>query len=153
MVKNPPCNAEDVGLIPVQATKFPHAFRQLSLQAATTEPACSGAHVSQLESLWTATKPTGCDQRSRGTKKDPMQQIKKQNKQAKTVKLRMCLVLSWSVMSDSLLPHVRGDSPGKNTGVSCHVLLQGIFPTQGSNPGLPHCRRILYHLSHQGSPN
>ena len=38
---------------------------------------------------------------------------------------------------------VPGDSPGKNTGVGCHALLQGIFPTQGSNPGLPHCRRIL----------
>ena len=45
------------------------------------------------------------------------------------------------------------DSPGKNTGVGCHVLLQGIFPTQGSNPGLSHCRRILYCLSHQGSPH
>ena len=44
------------------------------------------------------------------------------------------------------------DSPGKNTGVGCHALLQGIFPTQGSNPGLLHCRRILYRLSHQGSP-
>ena len=42
--------------------------------------------------------------------------------------------------------------PGKNTGMGCHALLQGIFPTQGSNPGLPHCRQILYHLSHQGSP-
>ena len=40
---------------------------------------------------------------------------------------------------------VHGDSPGKNTGVGCHALLQGIFPTQGSNPGLPHCRLILYH--------
>ena len=39
------------------------------------------------------------------------------------------------------------DSPGKNTGVGCHALLQGIFLTQGSNPGLPHCRRILYCLS------
>ena len=47
---------------------------------------------------------------------------------------------------------VHGDFPGKNTGVGCHALLQGIFPTQGSNPGLLHCRRILYHLSHQGSP-
>ena len=47
---------------------------------------------------------------------------------------------------------VHGDSPGMNTGVGCHALLQGIFPTQGSNPGLPHCRRILYHLSHQGRP-
>ena len=42
--------------------------------------------------------------------------------------------------------------PSKNTGVGCHVLLQGIFPTQGLNPALPHCRQILYHLSHQGSP-
>ena len=48
-------------------------------------------------------------------------------------------------------PSVHWDSPGKNTGVGCHALLQGIFPTQGSNPGLPHCRWILYHLSHRGS--
>ena len=47
---------------------------------------------------------------------------------------------------------VHGDSPGKNTGVDCHALLQGIFPTQGSNPGLPHRRRVLYQLSYQGSP-
>ena len=47
---------------------------------------------------------------------------------------------------------VHEDSPGKNTRVGCHALLQGIFPTQGSNPGLLHCRRILYCLSHQGSP-
>ena len=47
---------------------------------------------------------------------------------------------------------VHGDSRGKNTGVGCHALLQGIFPPQGSNPGLLHCSRILYHLSHQGSP-
>jgi len=38
-------------------------------------------------------------------------------------------------------------SPGQNTGVGNHSLLQGIFPIQGSNPGLPHCRRILYHLA------
>ena len=47
---------------------------------------------------------------------------------------------------------VHGDSPGKNTGVGCHALCQGIFPTQGSSPGLLHCRWILYHLSHQESP-
>ena len=46
----------------------------------------------------------------------------------------------------------RGDSPGKNTGVGSHPLLQEIFPTQGSNLGLPHGRQILYHLSHWGSP-
>ena len=47
--------------------------------------------------------------------------------------------------------HGDGDSPGKNTGVGCHALLQGILPTQGSNPDLPHCRQILYHLSYQES--
>ena len=47
---------------------------------------------------------------------------------------------------------VHGDSPGKNTGVGCHALLQRIFPMQGSNPALPCCRRILYHLNHQGTP-
>ena len=46
---------------------------------------------------------------------------------------------------------VHGDSPGKNTGGGCHALLQEIFPTQGLKPGLLHCRRTLYHLSHQGS--
>ena len=45
---------------------------------------------------------------------------------------------------------VYGDSPGKSTGVGCHALLQGIFPTQGLNPSLPHCRWILYWLSHKG---
>ena len=48
---------------------------------------------------------------------------------------------------------VHGDSPGKNTGVGCHALLQGILPTQRSNPGLPCCRQILYRLSYQGNLN
>ena len=46
---------------------------------------------------------------------------------------------------------VHVDSPGKNAVWCCHVRLQGIIPAQGSNPGLPHCRWILYHLSHQGN--
>ena len=56
----------------------------------------------------------------------------------------------WTVTHQA--PSVHGDSPGKNTGVGSRSLLQGIFPTQGSNPGLLHCGWILYHLSHQGSP-
>ena len=47
---------------------------------------------------------------------------------------------------------VHGILPGKTTGVVNHSLLQWIFPTQRSNLGLPHCRWILYRLSHQGSP-
>ena len=59
----------------------------------------------------------------------------------------------WHAMLACSLPDsfVHESSPGKNPGVGCHALLPGIFPTQGSNPGLPHCRWILYHLSHQGS--
>ena len=45
------------------------------------------------------------------------------------------------------------DFPGKGTRAGCHFLLQEIFPTQGLNPGLLHCRQTLYHLSHQGSPD
>ena len=47
---------------------------------------------------------------------------------------------------------VHGGYPGKNTGVGCHALLQGIFSTQRSTPGFPYCWWILYHLSHEGSP-
>ena len=47
---------------------------------------------------------------------------------------------------------VCGDSPNKNTGVGCYAPFQRIIPTQGWNPGLPHCRWILYCLNHQGSP-
>ena len=58
---------------------------------------------------------------------------------------------SCSVMSDSLQPHGLynpWNSPGQNTGVDGLSLLQGIFPTQGSNPGLPPYGQTLYHLSH-----
>ena len=66
-----------------------------------------------------------------------------------------------SFMSNSLWPYGLSparllcpwDSSGKNTRVDCHFLIQGIFSTQGSNPGLPHCRQILYLLHHEGSPN
>ena len=66
-----------------------------------------------------------------------------------------CESESHSVMSDSLRPHGLYsplNSPGQNIGVGSLSLLQGIFPTQGLNPDLPHCRRILYQLNHKGSP-
>ena len=62
---------------------------------------------------------------------------------------------SHPVVSDSLRPHglySPRNSPGQNTGVGSCSLLQRIFPTQGSNPGLAHCRWILYQLSYKGSP-
>ena len=89
---------------------------------------------------------------------------------AQMVKSPHATAKTWSdqIRSDQLLSRVRllrphglwparllcpWDSPGKNTGVGCHFLLQGIFLTQESNPGLLHCRQMLYCLSHQGSPN
>ena len=60
------------------------------------------------------------------------------------------------VVSNSLRPHglySPWNSPSQNTGVGGHSLLQGIFPTQGWNTGLPHCRWVLYQVSHQGSPD
>ena len=64
-------------------------------------------------------------------------------------------VKSGSAVSYSLWPgglYSPRSSPGQNTGAGSLCLLQGIFPTQGSNPGLPYCRRILYQLTHKGSP-
>ena len=72
----------------------------------------------------------------------------------------MVCMLGHSVTSDSMRPYglwparlLRPrDSPGKNTGVDCHILLQGIVLTQGSNQHLLHCTQILDPLSHLGSP-
>ena len=62
--------------------------------------------------------------------------------------LTLCNPMDCSLPGSS----VHRDFPGKSTGVGCHALLQGIFPTKGSNPGLPHCRQILYHLEPPGKP-
>ena len=65
---------------------------------------------------------------------------------------QLCLTLCDPMDYNPPGSSVHGDSPGKHTGVGCHALLQGIVPTQGLNAGLLHCRWILYHLCHQGSP-
>ena len=91
----------------------------------------------------------------------PSRAVRMLMNKAKIRNLQVCydsLHLSHSVVSDFL--HLMDcsppgscpwDFPGKNTEVGCHLLLQGILPTQGSKPGFLHCRQNLYHLSHQGS--
>ena len=83
------------------------------------------------------------------------------NKFYHTLSMQLCCVLcyAWSCPTlcdpmNSSPPYssVPGDSPGWNTGVGCHALLQGIFQSQGSNAGLPHCRQFLYHLCYLGGP-
>ena len=71
------------------------------------------------------------------------------NKSVKVLVTQLCPTLCDST-DCSFCPW---DFTGKNTGVGCHFLLQGIFPTQGLNPSLPHCRWIAYHLSHCGKPS
>ena len=71
---------------------------------------------------------------------------------SRAVVIQSCPILCDSMDCSPPVSSVHADSPGKNTGVGCHALLHGIFPSQGSNPGLLHCKWILYHLSHQGSP-
>ena len=69
----------------------------------------------------------------------------------KVLVAQSCLTLCPPWTAASQAPLSMGFSR-QNTGVGFHSLLQGILPTQGLNPGLPHCRQILSHLSHQGSP-
>ena len=73
----------------------------------------------------------------------------------------MCLFQLWfsqaicpvvGLLDHMMVSYCSWDSSGKNTGISCHALFQWIFPTQGYNPDFPHCRWILYPLSHQGIP-
>ena len=61
-----------------------------------------------------------------------------------------CSVVSYSLQPQGL--YSPWNSPGQNTGMGSLSLLQGIFPTQGSNPGLSHCGQILYQLSHKATP-
>ena len=73
-----------------------------------------------------------------------------ERKKVKSLSRARLFATPWIVACTKLLRP--WDFQGKSTGVGCHFLLQGIFPTQGSNPGLSHYRQTLYHLSHQGSP-
>ena len=68
-------------------------------------------------------------------------------------KQRVCVLSPIQLFASPCRPpgsSIHGIFPGKNTGMSCHSILQGIFLIQGSNPGFLHCRPILYHLSHEG---
>ena len=62
--------------------------------------------------------------------------------------------IPWTVQDwiTFVIPGLYRNSPGQNTGVGSLSVLQGIFPTQGLNPGLLHCRQVLYQPSHKGSP-
>ena len=84
-----------------------------------------------------------------------MTKVLRQKKTLEITSQKLCEVKNRSVVFDSLWLHELyspWNSPGQNTGVGNLSLLQGIFPTHESNPGLPHCRQALYQLTHKGSP-
>ena len=118
---------------------------------------CSTTHVKIpmgffIETEQTTPKFVWSHKRLQATKET----LRKKNKSHLLISHYVCYL----VVSDSLWPQGQlstrllcpWNSPGKNTGVGCHYLLEGIFLTQGSNPGLLHCRQILYHLSYLGGP-
>ena len=74
------------------------------------------------------------------------------NSQMESPKVKVKVAQSCPTLCESMDCNSPWNSPGQNTGVGSLSLLQGILPTQGSNPGLPHCRRILYQLSHKEGP-
>ena len=71
----------------------------------------------------------------------------------KCVRACVCVCVQQHVQLFATPWTILWNSPGQNTGVDSLSLFQGIFPTQGLNPGLPHCRWILYQLSRQGGPD
>ena len=107
----------------------------------------------------TYVNPRAGSHKSKNLKKQRRSSIKPAGKRAadgsKNVKVKSLsrgrlFATPWTVAHQA--PLSMGIFPGKNTGVGCLALLQGIFPTQGWNPGTQHRRWILYHLCHQGSP-
>ena len=124
------------------------------LGRAETQRACvSRGHVAQAlhlqtgkaspEVIWVNARERTWTQASWYPARDFIPQLMTCSQSLRRVRL---FVTPWTSLPGS---SAHGDSPGKNTEVSCHALLQGIFPTQESNPGLPHCRRIIYCLSHR----
>ena len=80
----------------------------------------------------------------------PLQGLARKKVKVKSLSRVRLFATPWTVAYQAPLSM---DFPGNSTGVDCHFLLQGIFPTQGLNQGLPHCRQTLFHLSHQESPS
>ena len=144
MVNNTSTNARDKGSIPGSGIKIPLLQGNWAYAPQLLEPAHSRACAPQQEKppQWRAHalpwKNSPCS---------PQQDRKSLHSNKKSSQIH-------SVVSRSLRPHglySQWNSPGPNTGVGTFPFSRGIFLTQGSNPGLPHCRQILYQLSHKRS--
>ena len=144
-------------------------MEQLSPRATTTESMCCNYRACMLQILKpTHLEPVPCNKKSHSmrsprtaTKSSPhlLQLLTAHTKQQRPTAAIDERRMKWKSLSRVRLfetpwdwLYSPWDSPGQNTGAGSRSLLQGIFPTQGLNPGLLCCRWILYQLSHQGSP-
>ena len=124
-----------------------------------TNTSCLGSHrLKRLSSSSRSRKPS--EAASDGDRRDPSCELRRESLTTHSPPptaphlVCVCLLVSQScpTVCNPMVCSLPRSSPGKNTGVGSHSLLQGIFLTQGLNLGLLHCRQTLYHLSHQGSP-
>ena len=150
MVKNPPANGRDTGLISGSG-RFPEVGNGYPFQYSHLER-------SHGQSSLAGYSPWGSKESST-TGYSFCMKVKELVAQPCP---SLCNPMDWGLPARFLCPGDfpgknarlrRWNSPGKNTGVGSHSFLLGIFPIQRSNPGLLHCRRSLYRLSHQGSPS
>ena len=141
-----PASAGSTGLIPGPG-RYYRPQGDWTRTSHLLKPACPGARTLQWEKpLWweacvlqSRVDPACCNQRGAQMQQWRLSAVKNEK-------------WSWRSLSPVRLFATPWTSAGQNTGVGSRSLLQGIFPTQGLNPGLLHCRWILYQLSHQGSP-
>ena len=141
-VKTPPSKVDDAGLIPAWGTKFPHTMTfSFSLKIQQNPETLQRKICKVQDTVWRFIL------KRKGNQQRPM--VRRLRCWNKHVCVCVCLVaqlcLTLCTPMDCSPPgsFVHGVSPGKNIGMGCHALLQGIFPTQRGNPGLPHYGQIL----------
>ena len=132
VIKTVPGKAPQGNVVPIS----PSCKIELTAMAPQGPPAAASRTEASRISTSPCTEP--CPGLSLGTKKEKVSVVQSG-----------LFVTPWTVAHQAPLPW---DFPGKYIGVGCHFHFQGIFPTQGSNSGLPHCMETLYHLSHQVNP-
>ena len=131
-----------------EAHSTQHRSRKCHVQASTLLPLAVSLKTSI--SLWINGDNNDAHQCRAALRLNEM--IKIQRNIVLCLVTQSCLTLCDPVDCSPPGSSIHGNSLGKNTGVGCHALRQGILPTQGSKSCLPHGRQILHHLSHQGSP-
>ena len=156
--KESACNAEDSrsvpgsGRSPGEGIGYPlqYSWASLVVQLVKNLPAMWETWVRSLgwKIPWKIPMDRGAWQTYRSWGHKELDTTERLSRHVRVKEVKVKVAQSCLTLCDPM-----GCSPGQNTGVGSLSLLQGVFPTQGLNPGLPHCRRILYQLSQKGIPH